>query len=79
MYPDFNNLCFASSTHTLSFLATLPPLNWVTYGLTRTEEKKLRKEPGNVVPVTRYTKEVEVSSNGERTLFYLPEVIEKLW
>merc|ERR1719234_418319 len=35
----------SSATHTLSFLATLPPMNWVIYGLTRIEGDNLGKEP----------------------------------
>ena len=59
----------------MAFLATLPPLNWVTYELTRIEENNLGKEPKNVVSIAQpFTIEEEVSSNGGRTLFYLPEV-----
>merc|ERR1712130_609961 len=69
----------SSATHTLAFLATLPPLNWVTYELTRMEENHLGKEPKNVVSIAQpFTIEEEVSSNGGRTLFYLPEVNEFL-
>ena len=71
----FKLYLFTSATHTLSFLATLPPLSWVTYGLTRIEETNLGKEQRNIVPIERRaTKEEEVSSNGGQTLFYLPEV-----
>jgi len=68
----------SSATHTLSFLATLPPMNWVIYGLTRVEEINLEKHPRNFVPMALDTKEEEVSSHGGRTLFYLPEVNEFL-
>ena len=76
----FKLYLFTSATHTLSFLATLPPLSWVTYGLTRIEETNLGKEQRNVVPIERRTtKEEEVGSNGGQTLFYLPEVRAKFW
>ena len=74
-----DNPFFVSATHTLSFLATLPPLSWVTYRLIRTEDNNLEKEPENVVPITLDIDEEEVSSQGGRTLFYLPEVVVKFW
>merc|ERR1719234_2131383 len=46
----------SSATHTLSFLATLPPMSWVTYGLTQIEESNLEKEPADIF-FSRDTKE----------------------
>ena len=64
----------ASATHSLSFLATLPPMSWTSYSLTRVEKSNLEKETMDIITTAGDAIEVEVCSNNGQTLFYLPEV-----
>ena len=64
----------ASATHSLSFLATLPPMSWASYLLTRVGKSNLEKETRDIITTAGDVKEVEVCSNSGQTLFYLPEV-----
>ena len=64
----------ASATHSLSFLATLPPMGWASYSLTRVEKSNLEKETKTIIKAAGDANEVEVCSNNGQTLFYLPEV-----